>query len=69
MRIYGMRSGRNNMSRLIARSIMYNSKKSKPKAKTSVTPTTTTNVNETDSVGGILFIAFLYVIIIVLLFH
>ena len=27
MRIYGMRSGRNNMNRLIARSIMFNSPK------------------------------------------
>jgi hypothetical protein len=27
MRIYGMRSGRNNMNRLIARSIMYNTPK------------------------------------------
>ena len=27
MRIYGIRSGRNNMSRLIARSIMYNTPK------------------------------------------
>ena len=29
MRIYGNRSGRNNMSRLLARSIMYNSPKKK----------------------------------------
>ena len=27
MRIYGMKSGRNNMNRLIARSIMYNTPK------------------------------------------
>ena len=38
MRIYGMRSGRNNMSRLIARSIMYNSPKKKS---VKVEPTTT----------------------------
>ena len=29
MRIYGIHSGRNNMSKLIARSIMYNSPKKK----------------------------------------
>ena len=29
MRIYGMKSGRNNMSKLITRSIMYNSPKKK----------------------------------------
>ena len=39
MRIYGMRSGRNNMSRLLARSIMYNSPKKKSDK---VEPTTTT---------------------------
>ena len=31
MRIYGMRSGRNNMNRLIARSIMYNTPKKNKK--------------------------------------
>lgn len=70
MRIYGKCSGRNNMSRLIARSIMYNSrgkKKSKPNSKPQTTIPTTTN--ESDSMGGILFIAFLYFIIFILLFH
>ena len=38
MRIYGMRSGRNNMGRLLARSIMYNSPKRKSDK---VEPTTT----------------------------
>ena len=38
MRIYGMKSGRNNMSRLLARSIMYNSPKKKS---VKVEPTTT----------------------------
>ena len=38
MRIYGMKSGKNNMSRLIARSIMYNSPKKKS---VKVEPTTT----------------------------
>lgn len=70
MRIYGLHSGRNNMSRLIARSIMYNSrgkKKSKPKSQTTVPTATLTN--ESDSIGGILFIVFLYFIIFILLFH
>ena len=38
MRIYGYKSGRNNMSRLLARSIMYNSPKKKS---VRVEPTTT----------------------------
>lgn len=38
MRIYGMKSGKNNMSRLLARSIMYNSPKKKS---VKVEPTTT----------------------------
>lgn len=38
MRIYGIHSGRNNMSKLIARSIMYNSPKNKSDK---VEPTTT----------------------------
>ena len=38
MRIYGIHSGRNNMSKLIARSIMYNSPKKKS---VKVEPTTT----------------------------
>ena len=38
MRIYSMKSGRNNMSRLLARSIMYNSPKKKS---VKVQPTTT----------------------------
>ena len=38
MRIYGIHSGRNNMSRLLARSIMYNSPKKKS---VKVEPTTT----------------------------
>ena len=38
MRIYGMKSGKNNMSRLLARSIMYNSPKNKSDK---VEPTTT----------------------------
>ena len=38
MRIYGIHSGRNNMSKLIARSIMYNSPKKKS---VRVEPTTT----------------------------
>ena len=38
MRIYGMKSGKNNMSRLLARSIMYNSPKKKS---VKIEPTTT----------------------------
>lgn len=77
MRIYGLHSGRNNMSRLIARSIMYNSRgknnksysQVKPYSQVRTTPTTNVTNNESNTTGSILFIIFLYVIIAILILH
>ena len=57
MRFYGIRSGRNNMSRMIARSIMYNTPKK------SNTPTTNNSNGEIDF-GGLIIVAIIICLII-----
>ena len=55
MRFYVIRSGRNNMSRLIARSIMFNTPK---------TNNVKTTNNEEISLGGLVIIVFIVCLII-----
>lgn len=62
MRIYGMKSGRNNMSKLIARSYMYNSKK-KNNTKQDNVPNIDTNEY---GCGTILFIIIVFILLIIL---
>lgn len=61
MRIYGMRSGRNNMSKLIARSYMYNSKK---KNNTKQDNVSNTDTNEYGC-RTILFIIIIFILLII----
>lgn len=61
MRIYGMKSGRNNMSKLIARSYMYNSKK---KNNTKAKQNNVSNTNEYGC-GTILFIIIVFILLII----
>ncbi len=62
MRIYGMKSGRNNMSKLIARSYMDNSKK---KNNTKQDNISNTDTNEYGC-GTILFIIIIFILLIIL---
>ena len=57
MRIYGMRSGRNNMSRFLARSIMYNSPKN-----------IINNINNNSSTTTSIWVYIIAIIIVALLF-
>ena len=59
MRFYGIRSGRNNMSRLVARSIMYNT----PKSHNSVIK----KDEESDEVLGVFIIMIVIVCIIIVI--
>ena len=59
MRFYGIRSGRNNMSRLIARSIMYNT----PKRHNSVVK----KHEESDEALGVFIIMIVIVCIIIVI--
>ena len=59
MRFYGIRSGRNNMSRLIARSIMYNT----PKKYNSVVKKN----DESDEALGVFIIMIVIVCIIIVI--
>ena len=59
MRFYGIRSGRNNMSRLVARSIMYNT----PKRHNSVI----TKDEESDEALGVFIIMIVIVCIIIVI--
>ena len=58
MRIYGMRSGRNNMSRLLARSVMYNSPKKR-----------TNNINNNSNTTTSIWVYIIAIIIVALLFN
>ena len=59
MRIYGIHSGRNNMNRLLARSIMFNSRsKGKKKA---------TDIRNTDNNTSNLVVACVIVVIILIM--
>ena len=61
MRFYGMRSGRNNMSKLIARSYMYNSKKK--------SNTKQNNISNTNECGcGTILLMFIIIILLIILF-
>ena len=67
MRFYGIRSGRNNMSRLIARSVMYNTPK-----KNNVVNSTKTQNDEESFYGAFVAMAFSALIcggLYALLFH
>ena len=60
MRIYGMKSGRNNMSKLIARSYMYNSKNNTKAKQNNVS-----NTNECGC-GTILFAIIVFILLLIL---
>lgn len=61
MRIYGMHSGRNNMSRLLARSIIYNTSKKKKNTKNN---TTLKKSKATDDFAGYLATAIFILVIV-----
>lgn len=60
MRFYGIRSGRNNMSRLIARSIMYNT----PKGYNNIVKK---NEESDEALGVFIIMAVIFCVIIVIL--